>query len=80
MGHWNSALGALLRAPIVANPVAVSNTTMALEGWEQYRYTLDTVSTSLQWLGTAWETPVLIALTIVTCGIAIALWQRAEAI
>ncbi len=80
LAQWQSALGAILRAPIVVNPVAVSNTAAAVSGWEQHKYTMDSVSASLQWLGTVWEAPLLIAIAIITCVLAIALWQRAEAI
>lgn len=80
LAQWQSALGAVLRAPIIVNPVAVSNTAAAVSGWEQYRYTLDTVSRSTQWLGTNWEAPLLIAIAVATCGLAVALWQKAEAI
>lgn len=72
--------GAVLRAPIVANPIAVSNTEIALVAWKENRFAVDTVSTSLQWLGTAWEMPLLILIAAATCGLAVALWQKAEAI
>lgn len=75
-----ATIGAILRAPIVANPIAVFNTVMALGALRSHHSTLDAVSSSLQWLGTGWETPVLVAITVATCGAAIALWQRADLI
>jgi hypothetical protein len=74
------ALGTILRAPIVANPFAVYNAGLILEGWSHHRFTLDPIASSLQWLGTAWEMPVLVAIAVGTCGLAVALWQRSEAI
>jgi hypothetical protein len=73
-------IGTVVRAAILANPFAVFNTAVAVGNWERHGFSLDPVSSSLQWLGTAWETPVLIAIAIVTCGLAVALWQRAQAI
>jgi hypothetical protein len=75
-----ATIGAILRAPIVANPIAVFNTSIALYAWHHQHAALDAVSTSLLWLGTTWETPVLAAIAVATCGLAVVLWQRAEAI
>jgi len=74
------AIGTILRAPIVANPFAVYNAGLTLNSWSHHRFTLDPIASSLQWLGTSWGTPILVAIAIATCGLAIALWQRAEAI
>jgi len=73
-----TSIAAILRGPIVANPFVVFNTALALSSWAHHRFPLDTVASSLQWLGTASETPVLVAIAIVTCGFAVALWQRAQ--
>jgi membrane-bound metal-dependent hydrolase YbcI (DUF457 family) len=75
-----NALGGVLRAPVLANPLAVFNTTLAINGWQNHHFSLDPVSLSLQWLGTSWETPVLVAISAATCAVAVAVWQRAEAI
>jgi hypothetical protein len=75
-----STIGAILRAPLVTNPIAVFNTTIALYAWHQQHAAIDTVSASLQYLGTSWEAPVLIAIALVTYGLVSALWQRAEVI
>ena len=66
-----SPLGAMLRAPIAANPFAVYNAGLTLNG---------AVAFSLQWLYSAWATPMLSAIAIATCGLAVAFWQRAEVI
>ncbi len=75
-----STLGSILRAPIVANPFTIFNAGLALNSWEHHRFTLDPVTSSLQRLGTVWETPVLIATAVATCGLAVLFWQRAQAI
>lgn len=64
---WVNA-GTILRVTLLANPFLVFNTG------------LDPVSSPLQWLGTSWETPVLVAIAFATCGFAVLLWQRAQAI
>jgi hypothetical protein len=73
-------LGPILRGPIVANPFAVFNAGLTLDNWERHRFVLSPVVSSLQWLGTTWATPVLVAIFAVTCGLAVLLWQRAQAI
>lgn len=75
-----SALGAILRAASVANPFAVFNTALAISSRQHHGSAVDSVSSSLQWLGTTWETPVLLALAIATCGLAVLRWQRAQVI
>lgn len=70
----------VLRGVAVANPIAVFNTAIAFSAHQQYRNSLDGVSRSLQWLASGWEAPVLIAISIATCGLAVILWQRAETI
>lgn len=60
-----SAMGAMLRAPLAANPFAVYNAGLI-------------PMPSLQWLGTTLATPVLTLIAVTTCGLAVALWQRAE--
>jgi len=80
LAQSHRAIGAILRAPIVANPIAVFNTVMAIESRQEHGYAIDAVTASLQWLGTTWEAPVLIAIAIVTCAIAVAAWQRVEVI
>lgn len=62
-----TAIGAMLRAPIAANPFAV------------YNAGLNAMS-PLQWLSSTWTTPVLLAIAVATCGLATALWARAEVI
>lgn len=74
------AISPFFRAPILANPFAVINTRTALAAWQQHHWAIDVVTKSLLWLGTRWETPVLCAITIATCGVAILLWQRAQVI
>ena len=74
------ALGRVLRAPIILNPFVVFNTGLALRVWERRPLHSDPVTASLLWLGTTWETPVLIAIAVMTCAVAVVLWQRAEAI
>jgi len=75
-----SRIGAILRVPIVANPFAVFNTTIAIRSWEQQRYAIDRVSSSMHWLGTTWEMPVLFAIAAATCTLTVVLWQRAQVI
>jgi hypothetical protein len=74
------AISPIFRAPILANPFAVINTRTALQAWQEHHWAIDIVSRQLIWLGTTWETPVLAAITIATCGLAILLWQRAQVI
>jgi hypothetical protein len=57
----------ILQSLAIANPFAVYNAGLH-------------AMSPLQWLGTAWTTPVLVAIAVVTCGLAVALWQRAEVI
>ena len=57
----------ILRPLAIANPFAVYNAGLH-------------AMSPLQWLGTAWTTPVLVAIAVVTCGLAVALWQRAQVI
>ena len=65
----------ILRAPLVANPFAVYNAGLVavsnagLDAWP-----------SLQWVGATWATPILVAIAVATCGLAVALWRRAEVI
>lgn len=73
-------IGAALRGAIVANPIAVFNTALAVSAWQHDHAALDSASSSLQWLGTTWETPVLLAIAVATCGLAVLRWQRAQAI
>jgi hypothetical protein len=73
-------LGPILRGPIVANPFAVLNAGLTLDNWEHHHFKLTAVVSSLQWLGTTWGTPVLVAIFAVTCGLTVLLWQRAQAI
>lgn len=80
VAEQNFRISPLFRAPILANPFAVFNTTLAITGWQQHHNALDVVTVSLQWLGTAWEWPVLAAISIATCGLAVILWQRAQVI
>lgn len=80
LAESHSPVGAMLRAPIVVNPIATFNTFIALDSYRQSHAGLDAVSTSLLWLGTAWETPVLLGIALVTCAAALALWQRAQTI
>ncbi len=80
VAQWPDRIGAILRAPIVANPFAVFNATIAIRSWEQHRYAIDTISSSLQWLGTTWETPVLLAIAAAACALAVVLWQRAQVV
>jgi hypothetical protein len=70
----------ILRTVSVANPFIVFNAAQLLKWREQHRFSLDPTTSSLQWLGSFWETPVLFAIALVTCGLAVALWQRAQAI
>lgn len=73
-------LGAVARAFNIANPFVVFNVELSLTSWARHHFPLDPVTTSLQWLGTTWETSALVAITIATCGLAAAVWQRAETI
>lgn len=70
----------ILRAPMVANPFVVFNSGLTLNSWAHHPFTLDPVTSSLRWLGTDWATPVLLAIAVATCGLAVALWQRTEVI
>jgi hypothetical protein len=74
------AISPIFRAPILANPFAVVNTSIALTAAQRHHYAIDVVTRSLQWLGTAWEPAVLLAIVAATCGLAVVLWQRAEVI
>lgn len=76
----HTRIGNILRAPIVANPIAVFNTALAFAARQQYHNSVDGVSLSLQWLAPGWEAPVLFGIAIATCGLAVMLWQRAETI
>ena len=78
LAHADGTLGAILRAPIVANPLAVFNSAMLLSGWTRHHFALNAVAASLQWLGTSWGTPVLAATAAAACGLAVMLWQRAQ--
>jgi hypothetical protein len=80
LAQSNNTLGAILRAPIVANPFAVFNADLALRTAADHRVTLDAPAMSLQWLSTIWGTPVLLAIAVATCGLAVILWQRAQVI
>ncbi len=74
LAQSQSAATAILRAALAANPFAVYNaglvavSSAGLDAWP-----------SLQWLGTQ-ATPALFAIAVVTCGLAVALWQRAQVI
>ena len=57
----------ILRPLAIANPFAVYNAGLH-------------AMSPLQWLDAAWTTPVLVAIAVVTCGLAVALWQRAQVI
>ena len=70
----------VVRAASIANPFVVFNAGLVLKDWERHRFSLDPTTMSMQWLGAFWETPVLLAITLATCGLAVAVWQRAEAI
>lgn len=70
----------ILRVVSVANPFVVFNVGLILKNSEQHRLSLDPTTSALQWLGSFWETPVLLVTALVTCGLAVALWQRAQAI
>lgn len=72
-------VGSLLRGPIAANPFAVYNTARALQSWNHHA-PLGLLESSLQWLGTTWGSPILVAIAIATCGLAVALWHRAQVI
>ena len=80
LAESQATMGAILRAPLVANPFAILNTGLMLSAWQHRHFQLDPVTVSLQWLGTTWETPLLIAITLTTCAVAVVLWQRAEAL
>lgn len=80
LAHADGTLGAILRLPIAANPLAVFNSAIILNGWARHHVTLSSVAASLQWLGTTWGTPVLSAIAAATCGFAIFLWQRAQVV
>ena len=80
LAETHAGMGAILRIPILANPFAVFNTTVAISSWQEHHSAIDMVSSSLQWLGTVWETPVLIGIAVVTCAIAVMFWQRAQVI
>jgi hypothetical protein len=75
LAQAQSPVSTILRGPLIANPFAVYNAGLlavsnaGLDAWP-----------SLQWVGAAWITPILVAIAIATCGLAVALWQRAEAI
>lgn len=70
----------IFRAPIIVNPFAVFNTQLAITNWQQHHEALDPVTVSQLWMGTSWEMPVLVAIAVATCGVAIILWQRAQVI
>ncbi len=75
--------GRLLRAPIAANPYAVYQVSLSLEHARIFvglQSNHDVLSQSLFWMGTTWEVPLLVMTALLTCGIAMLLWQRAEAI
>lgn len=72
------ALAPVLRAAIVVNPFVVFTAGQTLRFWSRHPVHLDPVTSSLAWLGTTWETPVLIATAVATCGLAVVLWQRSE--
>lgn len=74
------AISPIFRAPILVNPFAVINTTIARNGWQQHHYPIDVVSSSLQWLGGTWQAPMLFATAAATCGLAALFWQRAQII
>jgi hypothetical protein len=70
----------ILRAASIANPFVVFNAGQVLKSWEGHHFSLDPTTLFLQWLGAFWETPVLLVIALATCGLAVAVWQRAEAI
>ena len=80
LAQSNNSIGAILRAPIVANPFAVFNANLSLNASAHHRFTLDATAMWLQWLSTIWGTPVLLAIAVTTCGLAVILWQRAHVI
>ena len=75
--------GRLLRAPIAANPYAVYQISLELRHARTFvgiQSNPDRLLQSLFWIGSSWEAPVLVMIGLLTCGIAMLLWQRAEAI
>jgi hypothetical protein len=80
MAQLHSSTFALLRVPAVLNPFAVDVAGLELASYAHHHFDLDPIATSLQWLGTTWTIPVLGAILLATCALAVTLWQRAEAI
>lgn len=78
LAHSDGTLGAILRLPIVADPLAVFNAALVLDGWTRHHFALNALTQSLQWLGTTWGTPVLLTTTVATCALAVVLWRRAQ--
>jgi hypothetical protein len=77
----SGSLGWLLRSIIVANPFSVFNSGNQLRAFAKgvrHWGTHDPVTQSLIWMGSTWEIPMLIAIALATCAIAVWLWQRSE--
>lgn len=75
--------GRLLRAPIAANPYAVYQISLEIHHARNLvaiQSNPDRLLQSLFWMGSSWEVPILVMIGLLTCGIAMLLWQRAEAI
>lgn len=78
MAETQGAATAILRKLVAANPFAVYVAWLNLNSWVNHKFQLDPASASLQWLGSTWEAPLLLTIAVVTCGVAVILWQRAE--
>jgi len=78
--QMGGVFGAALRAPLAANPFAVYSSAFVIANEHVRPDKMGAVLQSLQWMGSTWEAPVLAATALVACAIAVALWQRAEAI
>lgn len=74
--------GEVLRAPIAANPYAVYEISFSIQRarWAAIHIESapDRLLRSLFWMGNTWEAPVLAMIAVLTCAIAVFLWQQAE--
>jgi hypothetical protein len=81
--NTRSTLGALLRAPAATNPYITYGVSFSFQAERQLAMihadaTQNPLLLSLLWMGNRWETPVLAMTALLTCAIAVFLWQRAE--
>jgi len=82
-GSMEGRFGELLRFPIATNPLAVFSNGFAVEAIATHQFVpthreMGEIVASLMWMGTTWETPLLLATAVAGCAIAVLVWRRAE--